>query len=151
MGREGGPLVQGSSDGRGRISPRIRRKYIVHAIGHTSGRDAILIRVKISATNQKVQEKDCTIVSCVVFWSAREKNSFMYLLSVILIPSLLLFSVYLVPPVHSVGKVLQRNMLEGSCLWKVGFAIVENESIHVPKSKNSSIFLCFKVKKQCTL
>ena len=32
--------------GRGRISPRFRGKYIVLAIRHTSGREAILVRVK---------------------------------------------------------------------------------------------------------
>jgi len=44
-GGRGGPLVQRSSDGRGRINPRFRGKYIVHAIRHTSGREAILVRV----------------------------------------------------------------------------------------------------------
>ena len=41
----GGPIIQRSSDGRGRIRPRIRGYYIVHAIRHTSGRYAILVRV----------------------------------------------------------------------------------------------------------
>jgi len=41
----GGPIIQRSSDGRGRIRPRIRGYYIVHAIRNTSGRYAILVRV----------------------------------------------------------------------------------------------------------
>jgi len=43
----GGAIVQRSWDGRGRINPRFRGKYIVHAIRHTSGREAILVRVKL--------------------------------------------------------------------------------------------------------
>jgi len=60
MGRGGrGPIVQRSSDGRGRISPRIRGKYIVHAIRDRGGRRAILIRVNDDKKDQiKIRQSE---------------------------------------------------------------------------------------------